>query len=189
MFGGPIALAALGLFVTNRSRIRQERRLWLVAFGLIALVTVGASVIESTGTDQRLNQVWEQLTGGENYVIIKASEEDMKARREMLRFEISSTGPLPEVRYWIHPASTKGDAKNPDYWKFRDKGGGGIFVFRGKVGGLMGNEFPLGSYRIEMDAPNGHYVEYLNIFEFNGQLVQTIDLERNGISIYSSPRP
>jgi hypothetical protein len=188
MFGGPVVLAALGIAVTELSPKGRARLVWFGAFILVSVVTISASVVDSLGTDERITQVWEQMTGGENYVVIKANESDMKARKDELRFEIGSTGPMPEVRYWIHPASTKGDANNPDYYKYRDKGGG-IFQARGKVGGLMGIAFPIGSYRIEMDAANGHYVEHLNIFEFNGQIVQTIDVIKDGKTIYTSPRP
>lgn len=189
MFGGPIVLAALGIAVTELSPKGRARWIWYGVFTLVSVATIAASVVDSLDNDQRVTQIWEQMTGGENYVIIKANESDMRARTEQFRFEISSTGPMPEVRYWIHPASTKGDANNPDYYKFREMGGGGIFQARGKVGGLMGIAFPIGSYRIEMDAANGHYVQLLNIFEFNGQIVQTVDLMKNNKTIYSSPRP
>ncbi len=189
VFGGPVALAALGMVVTERTPKGRERWLWLGAFGVACVVTVGASVFDSLGNDQRITQIWEYQTGGNNYLVIKALEADLKTRPEKLRFVIGASGPLQRVHFHIHPASSKGDANSPDYLKLSKEGGTGIWMPVGNNGGLMGSAFPAGSYRIEMDAPNGHFVEYLNIFEFNGELVQTVDVIKDGKTVFSSPRP
>jgi hypothetical protein len=187
-FGGPILLALMGVYVIDRPP-KDRRKVWIWAFLGVATASTIALIVDSVSTEARLAQVWEHLTGGDNYCFMRADEPDLKAHKEKIRWWIEATGPLGRVPFWIHLASSIGDPNNPDYWKFQNEGAAGVWEFNSKGGGLVGRVMPIGGYRIELNAPNGLLVEYLNIFEFNGELVQTIDVLRDGKAIYSSPRP
>lgn len=88
-------------------------------------------------------------------------------------FTIAPKGIVKDLNYWVCPASSKGSMDNPGYMSldFRKPHlltihGGGPFA--------TDRVFPEGEYLIQFDDTNGHWDEWLTVYQENGELRQHI---------------
>lgn len=179
-FGGPVALAVLGLIVTgNRPKTPRGRWGWYWVFGIIGVVSVTAAAIDARQRDKSLE---EMLTGGDNYAYLWAELDSVKNTTDPVHIWLKASGLLYGVNYWIAPAGVS-DPNDKRYWSI----GGGYFP-ETKGGIRVGRTLPPGKYRVEFSARNGSTIQILEIMETGGKLRQLIDVFRHGTpeAIYSN---
>lgn len=172
IYGGPIALGLLGVYVTETPPgTKRGRRIWWAVFGAIAIASVAGAVFEARSRDERLEAM---LIGGDNYAYLWAEVGAAQNVTDKVPLWIKATGLLFNVNYWIAPASVT-DPNDDRYWSI---GGGFIRETRGgiRVGRLLG----AGKYRVEFSARNGSWIQILEIKPVGDNLVQSIEVFRHG---------
>jgi hypothetical protein len=107
-----------------------------------------------------------------NTAFFRAAEDQKNISENAVRLRLDGTGQVFALNYWISPASAKQNSKNPEYWTIDHRKPliASIFPYSSKLDRVL----PLGSYIIEFDALNGHWVENLSIVRENGTLLQKI---------------
>lgn len=185
---GPIAMTVMGIVVSlwKPKSDGQTRLLWVAMFVVVGGLTAYSS-IQATRIEKA--ELVELITGGDNYCFIRADASDLKNHAENVRLWIEATGNLYEVAYWMFPASSRRDPNDPRYWSFDKPRPPMSIVYKGAV--LLGRAIPQGRYMIEFSAKNEAFLQSFSIVEFNGELIQLIEVVKmkTGEPVYRSPRP
>jgi hypothetical protein len=186
---GPVVLTVMGIVMAiwkPKPDAGTGRWYWIASFVLVGSLTAYAG-LQSAALDKA--QLVELITGGDNYCFVRVEEDDLRGGGENLPLWIEATGNLYEVSYWMFPASARRNRNDPGYWSLdKPKPPMGI-VYKGAV--LLGRTVSPGHYMIEFSAKNTSFLQSLNIVQFNGALIQLIDVIKmqTGEPVYRSPRP
>jgi len=161
----------MGAYVALKPIQQQHHRYWLAAFSSAWLLSVGAAIWQDDRKDAEMEM---KLTGGQNYVYLKADERALRDRDTLVRLWICSTGHMFDVR--IHPFPYKVNHDHPDYGKF--PGFGTNYIGQGCR--WAPNPLPPGKYSISLEARNGYLVQTLEIMKTeSGPYLQDCTLDRD----------
>lgn len=185
VFGGPISLGLMGVFVTIYSPSPVAHKKWIVAFVAIAIFSTAAAIVESIITDRRLDAL---ITGRNDFFYFKADLPAVIRSDGLLQLRGVTSGPNGvAASVWISPAEIKGNAQDPRYWTESPTGFLRLDIPAG--GYLSGVRVPVGMWRIEFTGRNTGWVEILNLFELRGKMVQTISVEKDGVIVWDEADP
>jgi hypothetical protein len=167
---GPLAMAGLGIAVSliyNLPR-RKERWYFVIAFLACGVLTWKAQDIDRK---QLIASLAYEARGGDSYCYFHLNIDDRTPAVGPWQLFMHGVGSVSDMNYWISPAWTTTDGKQPEY---------GSLDYR-KLGtrpcpnGVRATDRTLpgpGEYRIEFDAANGHWDEIIKISVVDGKVKQ-----------------
>lgn len=174
---GPIILALVGAYVRLKppEHGRRHIKTWLIAFGIVGVVTAGAAYWNSTIQESLENKRFAYETGGESFCFLKAEITDQTKSFDKIPLRIINEGenPVYDVSIWVSPISNY----SAGHRIHRD------LILPGAYE-LVNLSLPLGNYRVEINQRNGFFLEFLRIIEVSGIPRQRIDVyDANGNSV------
>jgi hypothetical protein len=186
VFDAPLFLGMMGAYVTISTPPKEAHHKWFAAFGVVATIAVGASILDSTLASKHLE---DSISGRNEYFYLKAELSSYDAEKKTIQMRgITSGSNGVAAAIWITPAEIKGDANNPRYWT--DNPLGHLARLEVPAGAyLTGINLPLGVWRIECTGKNTGWVEYLNIFELRGKVFQVITVNKDGAIVHDEVDP
>ena len=180
-----VALALMGAWVTYNPPARDDRqrqKIWLSAFAAAGLMYVVSAGAERSAENKRFDDA---TSGGDNYAYVKAEIIDPKNLTSPVPLSINANGHLGNVSFWIAPVNSKWP--EPNYSLVDSPTRPPITLNKG--GFTFAKTLPPGKYRVEFNASNGTFVEFLTIEAVNGLMTQYLEVCRGDERLYTFPEP
>lgn len=172
-YAGPIFLGLMGVWVTDKPPFKDRRRVWIGAFSILALCSVGAAGVDSKKSSDAFQRRLDEITGGDGFCYLRGELVDSKTSASGFIFMIRNDGDVPShnVVIAISPGASPG-YKDPGYAsygvsRFAAVPPHGAFVASNTV-------FKEGKYHIDITATNRTVYENLEVKFINGKAKNTI---------------
>lgn len=173
-FGGTALLAFLGVLVTLRpvEPKSSAQKKWLFVFAIGGVISFVAALWLSERQDTEMET---KLTGGDNYVYVRADEGDLQGRKDPVRTWICSTGHMFDVK--IHPFPFGAVADDHAYVSIP----GAYDLYLGSGCRWLGIPLHPGKFSFELEARNGLLIQTFEITKTaEGPFTEACEIKRNG---------
>jgi len=141
-------------------------------------IFAASAMAQETQTCAALN---EAITGGSNFGFFSALAHGSKPKG--LQLQINGTGAVPQVSYFITPASARQNPNDPAYWSL-DKAKPPITIMNGSF--WTAKTLKPGKYIIQFSTPYRSWVEELEIAKKDGRYQQSITVTGDDKLLYST---
>ena len=174
------ALAVMEFAMPERGRLAR------CGFIAIALVGAGAAIWSAAQEYSEKRAAMSAITEEGRFAYLEAREDDLRKGKSQIRFGLRSNGYLSFVKIWPTPLGVF-DPENPDYFKYRDKGG--RLEDLGAGYHPLTLELPPDKFTFDMQTKDTRIIQKTEIVPFEDGWAEFTEVRVDGELVHSGVRP